>query len=90
LTRADVNGDDARAMAGRRMRHQTHRLTVSFSEDAMAWIRREAASRAVSYAELLKRLVDENRGSAVIRRDPQDAAGGGMPAISYAKLGGTR
>jgi hypothetical protein len=73
---ADVNGDDAPAMAGRRMRHETHRLTVSFSADAMAWIRREAASRAVSYAELLKRLVDENRGSAVIRRGPPAAIDG--------------
>jgi hypothetical protein len=44
----------------------TNRIAVIFSDDAVAWIEEEAARRAVSLADLLRRIVDETRGAYIV------------------------
>ena len=44
------------------------RLSVTFSAEAMDWLEAEAGRRAQSLAELLRRIVDEARGSYIVPR----------------------
>jgi hypothetical protein len=42
------------------------RLTITFSEPAVQWLEQEASNRAISLADLLRRIADETRGSYII------------------------
>jgi hypothetical protein len=38
------------------------RLSITFSEEAHAWLEKEATRRAISIGEIVRRIVDEIRG----------------------------
>jgi len=44
---------------------ETHRLTVTFSEEAWQWIEAQAIRHAISYAEVVRRVIDETRGAQI-------------------------
>ncbi len=44
------------------------RLSITFSGEAMVWLEREAARRAISITEMVRRIVDETRGDFVVPR----------------------
>jgi hypothetical protein len=44
------------------------RLTVTFSDPAIQWLEQEAVNRAISVADLLRRIVDETRGSYIVEQ----------------------
>jgi hypothetical protein len=46
----------------------TTRITVTFSDDAVTWLQQEADSRAVSVADLLRRIIDETRAAYIVPR----------------------
>jgi hypothetical protein len=46
-------------------RDQVVRVTIAFSPDAMAWMEKQAERRATTISELVRRLVDETRGSFI-------------------------
>jgi hypothetical protein len=44
------------------------RVSVTFSVDAMAWLEGEAARRATTVADLVRRVIDETRGAYLVER----------------------
>jgi hypothetical protein len=44
----------------------TTRVAVTFSADAVGWLEQEADRRAISLADLIRRLVDETRGAYLV------------------------
>jgi hypothetical protein len=50
-------------------RENTTRITVTFSAEAIAWLEEEAAKRATSLADLVRRIIDESRGAYVVSRE---------------------
>lgn len=58
-------------MMSKREKPVATRISVTFSVDAVAWLQAEAERRAVSLADLIRRIVDETRGSYIVvpRRD---------------------
>jgi len=44
------------------------RVTVLFSDEAMEWMEKEARKRSTSIADLIRRIVDETRGSFIRHR----------------------
>jgi len=53
---------------------ETRRLTITVSKITASWLEREADKRAISTAELMRRILDDMRGEGVIRTRPE---GGG-------------
>jgi len=45
--------------------HRPPRLSVSFSDEALAWLERESTKRAITISDLIRRLVDEVRGDRI-------------------------
>ena len=50
------------------MRHMPNknRITVNFSDAAVAWLLEEAGLRSTSVADLIRRIVDETRGDFLV------------------------
>ena len=42
------------------------RLSITFSAEAYAWLDKEADRRAISIGEMVRRIVDETRGSYIV------------------------
>jgi hypothetical protein len=41
------------------------RITVTFSAEAVSWLEQEADRRAITMAEMVRRIVDEMRGDRI-------------------------
>ena len=46
------------------------RITIIFSDEAAEWLNAQALRRSLTISELLRRMVDEVRGSYIIPRQP--------------------
>jgi hypothetical protein len=53
-------------MPRKKVGDKVKRLTVSFSIGAGEWLEEEAAKRGISVSEIVRRMVDEVRGAAII------------------------
>jgi hypothetical protein len=45
---------------------KSNRICVVFSEDACAWMTAEASRRTITVTELIRRVIDEVRGSFIV------------------------
>jgi hypothetical protein len=55
-----------------------NRLNVIFSDEAIGWLEQEAAKRATSLSDMVRRIVDETRGAYIVPRPEPPPEGRGF------------
>jgi hypothetical protein len=64
-------------------REHTTRISVTFSHEAVRWLETEADRRASTLADLVRRIIDETRGSYVVPRPEPRPEGRGFTYKSF-------
>jgi hypothetical protein len=67
-------------------REHTTRISVTFSHEAVHWLETEADRRASTLADLVRRIVDETRGSYVVPRHLIERPSEGQHRFTYKKF----
>jgi hypothetical protein len=68
---SDMEMDMAKRVRRVQRSRPSVRLTITFSDPAIQWLEAEAANRAISLADVIRRIVDETRGSYIVEPKPK-------------------